>query len=372
MAYGYSNHDDDSPDEIRPAFHLGQHGSTRVETLTNIQYGQVLNSGFQFITTPITNAHFHERIVKLVEESLSQANSEKKSGSRIDPIVNPLTPEDTTLFPEAHTSGLVGYASPWIDLCSPNHVIASISRQVLNLEVDYANFCGVRSIIVPGPRQDSAQTGNGQGIAQYARAIQEALLIGTRINFIVHLPMYREPGLEEKVTQLSTSNGEEGKSQPTKEIDIFTSWDSWHVIRTVCNYDARLFVALRVPRVLPAKELQTRWFSEPLQYLTYGPSTFQTNKAGHPSLGRAHQELIHAYMRLKHAPYFLLCDIGPELQDGPTAEQPMDTSSTSEFPGSGEMPPQHNPPSPRIRSRATTPIWHTSVTSSASKNHIAT
>lgn len=177
-----------------------------------------------------------------MDGSLSQANGEQRAGSRIDPIVTPLTPEDTTLFPEAHTSGFIGYASPWIDLCSSNSAIASISRQVLNLEVDYANFCGVRSIIVPGPRRDSAQVGNGQGIAQYARAIQEALLIGTRISLIIHLPMYREPGLEEKVAQLSISNGTEDKSQSTKEIDIFTSWDSWHVIRTVCEYDARLFV----------------------------------------------------------------------------------------------------------------------------------
>ncbi|KAI1156606.1 methyltransferase-like protein [Nemania diffusa] len=336
MAHEYSGRDSDGSDEIRPAFHLGQHDSARVETLNHLQYGQVLNSGFQFVTTPLTNAHFHERILKLVDGSLSQANGEQRAGSRIDPIVTPLTPEDTTLFPEAHTSGFIGYASPWIDLCSSNSAIASISRQVLNLEVDYANFCGVRSIIVPGPRRDSAQVGNGQGIAQYARAIQEALLIGTRISLIIHLPMYREPGLEEKVAQLSISNGTEDKSQSTKEIDIFTSWDSWHVIRTVCEYDARLFVALRIPRVLPQTDLQTRWFSEPLQYLTYSPSTFQTNKAGHPSLGRAHQELIYTYMRLKHAPYFLLCDIGPELQDSPTADQPVDTTSASEFPTLGE------------------------------------
>ncbi|KAJ8119283.1 hypothetical protein ONZ43_g3736 [Nemania bipapillata] len=353
MTHEYSGRDSDSSDEIRPAFHLGQHDSARVETLTNLQYGQVLNSGFQFVTTPITNAHFHERIVKLVEESLSQVNGEKKAGSRIDPIVTSLTPDDTNLFPEAHTSGFIGYASPWIDLCSPNNVIASISRQVLNLEVDYANFCGVRSIIVPGPRRDSAQAGSGQGIAQYARAIQEALLVGTRISIIIHIPIYREPGLEEKVTQLSVSNGEEDASRSTKDIDIFTSWDSWHVIRTVCNYDARLFVALRVPRVLPAKDLQTRWFSEPLQYLTYSPSTFQTNKSGHPSLGRAHQELIHTYMRLKHAPYFLLCDVGPELQDAPAAERPVDTSSTSEFPtlGDAATATQAAKPSQRVQGR---------------------
>ncbi|KAI1364819.1 methyltransferase-like protein [Xylaria arbuscula] len=337
MAQEYTGQGSDNvADPVRPAFHIGQHDSTRYNTLTNIQYGQVLNTGFRFVTTPITNAHFHERILKLVDESLSQANGQQKPGSRIDPIVPPLTPEDTTLFPEVYTSGFVGYASPWLDLCSPDHVIASISRQVLNLEVNYANFCGVRSIIIPGPRQDSAQAGNGRGIAQYARAIQEALLIGTRVNLIIHLPMYREPGLDEKVAQLSISKEAQAKAQSPEEIDIFTAWDSWHVIRTACEYDTRLFVALRVPRALPPKDLQMRWFSEPIQYLTYGPSTFQTNKAGHPSLGRPHQELIHTYMRLKHAPYFLLCDVGPELQDDSAAEQTVDTSSVSEFPALGD------------------------------------
>ncbi|KAF2963928.1 hypothetical protein GQX73_g9649 [Xylaria multiplex] len=306
MANGYFGHDNDNADDIRPAFHIGQHDSTRSETLTNTQYGRVLNSGFRFVTTPITNTHFHERIVQLVSDSQQQ------SGSRVDPIVTPITPGDTTLFPEAYTSGFIG--------------------QVLNLEVDYANFCGVRSIIVPGPRQDSTQAGSGRGIAQYARAIQEALLIGTRVNLIIHLPMYREPGLEEKAAPLSISDETPDNLQSSKEIDIFTSWDSWHVIRTVCDYDTRLFVALRIPRVLPSKDLQMRWFSEPLQYLTYCPSTFQTNKGGHPSLGRPHQELIHTYMRLKHAPYFLLCDVGPELQDEPAAEQKIDPESTSQFP----------------------------------------
>ncbi|KAI1826825.1 protein arginine N-methyltransferase [Xylaria intraflava] len=327
MSCDNTSPESDGSDEIRPSFHIGRHDSSQSETLTDIQYGHVLNSGFKFITTPITNAHFHERIVKLTEESLSQIDGQKVPGLRIDPIVTSLTPDDTTLFPEAYTSGFVAYASPWIDLCSPNHVIASISRQVLNLEVGYANFCGVRSIIIPGPRRDTVQVGNGQGIAQYARGIQEALLIGTRVNIIVHIPMYREPGLEEKVAQLSVSNETRDESQVPEEIDVFSTWDSWHVIRTACDYDARLFVALRIPRKLPTMELQTRWFSEPLQYLTCSPATFQTNKAGHPSLSRYHQDMIRTYMRLKHAPYFLLCDTESSVK-----EQAMDTSSVSDFP----------------------------------------
>lgn len=31
--------------EVRPTFYIGQHDSTRSETLTDLQYGQVLNAG---------------------------------------------------------------------------------------------------------------------------------------------------------------------------------------------------------------------------------------------------------------------------------------------------------------------------------------
>lgn len=83
--------------------------------------------------------------------------------------------------------------------------------------------------------------------------------------------------------------------------------------------------------MLPEIELQTRWFSEPLQYLTFNPGVFQTNKTGHPSLGRNHQDLIAKYMRLKHAPYFLLCDVGPEVEAAPSASETI-ISSPDAFP----------------------------------------
>lgn len=146
------------------------------------------------------------------------------------------------MFPTSYIGGLVAYSSPWIDLCSPNHVVASISRQVLNLEVSYANFCGVRSIIIPGPRQDSVAAGNGQGIAQYGRAIHEAFLLGTRVNLIIHIPMYREPGLEEQVPLLSATEDDETQADGMQDIDLFSSWDSWNTIRSVCDYDSRLFI----------------------------------------------------------------------------------------------------------------------------------
>jgi protein arginine N-methyltransferase 5 len=68
-----------------------------------------------------------------------------------------------------------------------------------------------------------------------------------------------------------------------------------------------------MPRVVPEKDLQNRWFSEPLHYLTFGPEVFQNNKLGYPSLTKKHQDMIFAYMRLKNAPWILLCDVGPDV-----------------------------------------------------------
>jgi type II protein arginine methyltransferase len=158
------------------------------------------------------------------------------------PIVPTLSDEDTSLYPSHVIGSLITYASPWIDLCSSNPHISSISRQVLNLEVAYANFCGARTIVIPGPRSDAS----GPGVAQYARAIQEALQQVSRANLIIHLPMYREPGLEEKAETLSSVFNVDNTAEPdpAQDIDIFTSWDSWHTIRTVCEYSNRLFLGM--------------------------------------------------------------------------------------------------------------------------------
>lgn len=48
MSQEYMDHMDQESDdynEIRPTFYIGQHDSTRLETLTDLQYGQVLNAG---------------------------------------------------------------------------------------------------------------------------------------------------------------------------------------------------------------------------------------------------------------------------------------------------------------------------------------
>ncbi|KAL2166330.1 hypothetical protein VTG60DRAFT_2937 [Thermothelomyces hinnuleus] len=322
MASGSSLNPESDSFESRPVFYIGQHDSSRKEALTDDQYAQVLDSGFRFVTAPITNDHFFKRVVNLYRDYLKEREQWAQQGelavghqanpSLPGPVVPTLTDEDTSVYPSNYIGSLALYSSPWIDLCSSDPHIASISRQVLNLEAAYANFCGARTIVVPGPRRDDSS----RGIAQYARAIREVLHVAGRANIIIHLPMYREPGLEEKAETLSSIFGIENGAGPNakKEVDLFGTWDSWNTIRSVCCYSMRLFVAIRIPRRVPERILQERWFAEPLHYLTISKEVFQPNRAGHPSLSRHHQDLINRYMRLRNGPWLLLCDVGPSTE----------------------------------------------------------
>lgn len=181
--------------------------------------------------------HLKEREAWGKERHLSA--HERSNKSLPGPVVSALTDNDTSLFPSTYISSPFAYSSPWVNLCSPDPIISSISRQVLNLEVAYADFCGVSSIFIPGPRQDDRDQ-----VATYARAIQESLQVAVRANIVVHLPMYREPGLEESAGTLATLVNPNGDGEPDskEEIDLFSSWDTWHTIRSVCSYSTRLFV----------------------------------------------------------------------------------------------------------------------------------
>lgn len=155
------------------------------------------------------------------------------------------------MFPSAAVNTYTACISPWIDLCSTNPVIANISRQVLNLEVNYASFCGIRTVIIPGPERDASPNGGNLGLAQYSRAVQEALTIGSTLTFLVHMPMYREPSVAGQIETLSSLQPEKSTESPAGEIDIFTSWDSWHHIRSVCKYNMRLLVGTNTIQPIP-------------------------------------------------------------------------------------------------------------------------
>lgn len=194
------------------------------------------------ITSPITTPHFHSRVLALITSHLSESNF--LSSSAPAPILPPLTPVDTPLTPGDVCSQVIAYASPWIDLCSPDPLISNISRQVLNIEIAYASFCGVGNIIIPGPRTYLSGSTDNDGLVAYARAIQEALAIGSYIQMALQIPMYGKDEKKDLIGDLLPLARESyaPELKENKEIDLYETWDAWNLIRTVCKYNSRLSV----------------------------------------------------------------------------------------------------------------------------------
>lgn len=198
------------------------------------------------LTSPITTPHFHSRVLSLLSNQLELAQSGDSSSNGLPPpILPPFNSADTPLAPGETVSQLVGYCSSWIDLGSPDPLISNISRQVLTMEVAFASFCGVTNIIIPGPRQYNSNAATTDGLARYARAVQEALGVASYVHVAIHIPMYHEkdgnavPLLGDmkpftRAKYLSEDSNE--------DEELFDSWDAWNVIRSVCKYNSRLSV----------------------------------------------------------------------------------------------------------------------------------
>lgn len=160
-------------------------------------------------------------------------------------MIPPLAPADTHLTPNDAMSQVVGITSAWIDLCSPDPLIADVSRQVLMLEVAYAAFCGIGYLLLPGPKLHHGSM-HSEGIVYYARAIQDALNLGSYIQFHIWLRTVDNP--ENEVDQMGDlaplARGEfvEPEGDATPKVDPFGTWEAWDLIRRTCKYHARLLV----------------------------------------------------------------------------------------------------------------------------------
>jgi protein arginine N-methyltransferase 5 len=196
------------------------------------------------LTTPITTPHFHASVLTLLTTYNQTHGEDAALNEDIPlPLIPALSPIDTPLTPGDNIAQMVAVTSPWIDLGSSDPVIAHLSRQVFNLEIAYAAFCGVINVVVQGPR---LQNGS-EGLSQYARAIKEALSLGGYLQLHITTPMGDiSESADEDMGHLArfardAYNPANGNPQTTKS-DPFASWDAWNLIRTVCRYNQRLCV----------------------------------------------------------------------------------------------------------------------------------
>lgn len=320
-------------DDNTTSFLIGQHNPKVLSGIPSIALGQSNDAGYDTVTVPITTSHFHTRVLALLSTCVSSQtdSTQRQSGEGASfvqpgpiPTIPPLQPVDSNLSPEESLSHIIAVSSSWIDLCSPDPLIAGISRQVLLLEIAYAAFCGITYILIPGPRWPYRNPSDG-ALMQYARALQTALESAPYLQFHIWNPLIDHPSNdEETVGDIGPFARPEYLPLDTeaKKMDLFGSWDTWNVVRSLCKYHARLSIALRLPKHLPPVAIQSRWYSEPVKILSLDHGSFTKNAKGYPVLSKAHQALITRYFRLKTPPWFLLCHVDPipihTTVDGPT------------------------------------------------------
>lgn len=190
------------------------------------------------LTSTITTPHFRDNVHNLVASYYATVDNAENPDEFPVPLVPALKPIDSTLTPNDIISQLIITAASWIDLASPDPIIANVSQQVFNLEVAYAAFCGVQHIVVQAPT-----LGNHSRLTQFSRAIQGALSIGSYIQFHILLPI---AGSDAKSVQESKHLSRFAKTDEANEtgghISDWTSWDAWNAIRQFCNYSGRLSV----------------------------------------------------------------------------------------------------------------------------------
>ena len=227
---------------------IGQHETSRPapngpsEILMGAQ-----DLGYDMLTTPISTPDFQSKVVAQVEEHVEKLSKLDAPANVPMPLISPFTPNDTKLTPNDSNSALIAVVSSWIDLGSNDPLIANISLQVFNLEMAYAAFCGIQHVMLNGPLP-------GSNVVQYARAVSESLGMGPYIHLNVLLPMVGE--LEHESgdgTHLAELANEQDVALPEEDDpseDIFSSWDTWDTLRTVCNYDSRLSVGKSIPAAL--------------------------------------------------------------------------------------------------------------------------
>ena len=205
------------------------------------------------LTSPITTPHFHSRVLTLLSSYLADSTAsssldltQNRNASPV--VIPPLTPADSPLTPDDTMSQIIGVTSGWIDLCSPDPIIADVSRQVLKLELSYAAFCGLTYVLVPGPRMDGLE-GNESGLLQYARAVLDGLGAGPFMQLYVWLPMIDHSDEDkEEMGDLNPFARQYFASpeEKSKRLDLFGSWEAWDMIRSLCKYSPRLSVGKKM------------------------------------------------------------------------------------------------------------------------------
>ncbi|KAH3667838.1 hypothetical protein WICMUC_005238 [Wickerhamomyces mucosus] len=259
---------------IKPAISSTSTTKTNREPKSVSSY---LGKGFDYLLIPITNDEYRDKCATY----LINYNPAKEELTPPE-----ITETDITIVHNHHTTPrIIGSISSWVDLTSEDDTLNLFSRQVLENELRYANYIGLKEISIAPPK-------NPMNLSKYSRSIMKALSITKNYHttITIYLPISEDVIFDEIGNE-----------------DPLSTWDIWNSIRTYCDYNPRLKVSLELLNHEIPKNVIDRWFTEPISSLLISHSLFLTNGNGYPVLSKSNQSLLQLY-DLK-TPILLLHDL---------------------------------------------------------------
>lgn len=147
---------------------------------------------------------------------------------------------------------VIGIASDWLELDSPDDWVRHDCEIVLKQELAYAAYLGLTTVIIPPPIERSQA-------ASYGRAIRAILESPLYLQLVVRLPLFDpavlsptrktstpalipSPGflLDSPVLTPSSSADRRSKVLGLSSAELSTTWEAWDTIRSICGYHPRL------------------------------------------------------------------------------------------------------------------------------------
>ncbi|KAI9206931.1 PRMT5 arginine-N-methyltransferase-domain-containing protein [Polychytrium aggregatum] len=172
------------------------------------------------------------------------------------------------------SSYIVGAHSSWVDLDSSDPVVRSNSEILLAQEAQWATHIGLAAVQLRLPV--------GDAMVNFGRTASHMLELLSFSTLWIRVPID---------SQANPPAIDDAKS------DLADSWRKWNLVRSLCDSDPKLGVALELPSDLPAQASLNRWFSEPVKCIVLPTSIFLINKKGYPVLPKSHQMYIKQWMK---------------------------------------------------------------------------
>ncbi|KAJ3095302.1 Protein arginine N-methyltransferase 5 [Phlyctochytrium planicorne] len=155
------------------------------------------------------------------------------------------------------------------DLDSSNAELRFRSENLYRQEVHWATHMGLTTIYIPCPDYGP--------VFNFARVVNNIL---------------------------GTLNYSQAVIRITLRSDMLDSWNKWNIIRTMCDSNPKLFVALDIQSDLSDAFVDKTWQAEPVKGIFLNTAAFLRNKKGFPVLSKRLQAFLKPFFELDT--YFIL------------------------------------------------------------------